>query len=234
MRFAKHFWTTVLSLSGLVGLYLAAVAGKLVWSFWAVVAASVLVAGSIVFVPKLLDWANRAKKYESLLRSVAVAKDENANLKQELREAQAKIESRWSDGREEGIRRVIGCLMAQSAEVPTLTGIGIEEGEAVVLFARWTPRCAPIGARYALLAKATGVTRGEVEVRDIDASRAVMTLVCVEATIARFWEALADDAEVHDAAPHDVYLSPAVEPALLPIQKPEEDAEPILTLEAEV
>ena len=63
IKFFKIFWATLGSLAGIAALYVGAESIHVLWAFWLIVAAAVVVAGGWVLVPKLRDLLLRMRKY---------------------------------------------------------------------------------------------------------------------------------------------------------------------------
>lgn len=168
IAFWKRFWTTLISIAGVVALYLAARAENFLWAFWLVVLAALTITTTTLFAPRSLDWIRRVRDYPRLLEAAARLQADKDGLAQNVDRAVASAESNWDRGVAEGRAHVLGCLIAQSLDrMPELKGVEKIEGQAVLL-AQWDPGEHILGARFHLEVEATGYIRGVLEVIDFE------------------------------------------------------------------
>ncbi|TFV72512.1 hypothetical protein E4P39_16300 [Blastococcus sp. CT_GayMR19] len=214
-KILARFWAVLVSLAGVVGLYIAAEVEDLLWAFWVVVAGALAITAATILAPRGFEWTKKVRGYDRLLELSGRLQVEIESLKESNRRATLEAEKNWSVGMEEGIRQVRGALLAQSLEhVPELVGVQAVNGDVAVL-ARWPDEHPEIlGARYDLEVRTTGAVRGVVEARTYDQQRELVAFVCVGKKSSAFWTRLAERADVDTELPKGL----ALRPSALPVQ----------------
>jgi hypothetical protein len=206
-KFLKIFWSTAVSFAALVGAYFGAVPLRIVWLFWVVVACSVVVAVFAVLVPRGIEIVTRVRGYPKLLKRAAILIDENDKLKEQIRSLQAKASKRWKDGIEEGKWQILGSITAVAYGALALKGVAMREGQ-LSLVAEANGSGPVIGARYSLESELNGDIMGVVEARQVDGSRKLINLVCIEPTVMAFWQRLGENALLDSSPPAGFRLIP--------------------------
>jgi hypothetical protein len=208
MEFIKRFWIYTGSMAGVVALYFGAVPLHLIWVFWVVIALAAFAAGAKMVVPRLVTYATRIKNYPALLRASGESQEANDRLRAELREAEAAVLVRWSEGVDEGRRQILGSLLAiEVTKIPSLTGIDLARDGRLLLLAPWLEGGPRVGARFSLSAASSGSTRGVIEVVDVNKAEGRISFLCVEEHNPAFWKHLLDRAAVNSEPPADVTLA---------------------------
>lgn len=209
MRFLNRFWSAALSLSGLVALYLAALALSLVWVFWAVLGTSAIYAFVRVIAPRGLTYIEKVRNYDSLLEQAARSQTEVQRLHNDLKEVKADLTGQAAIALAEGRKELLGALLAGQASVtPSLLGLDLV-GTEVVVIASWTTDGGPaVGARYAMETKASGSLRGILEIVEVDREAGRARMACIKQVSEPFWLHLQEQAEINSNPPTDVLLSP--------------------------
>lgn len=208
--FWKRFWAAVLSLTGIVALYLTALPLHLLWVFWAVIGLAAAYAGISIGFPRVADWVKAVRNHPALLNAAATAEREAGRLRSELNAAETAANTQWSAGLEEGRRQIIGgILAARVVSPPQPVAVHNDAEGRTILVATCNDPNIEIGARFRLSASSAGVSRGVVEVVDIDDARRVSLCRCdLDRAFDRFWEYLAQKAETDTMVQPGLELTP--------------------------
>lgn len=204
--FLKRFVAAAVTLAGVVGLYLGAVAVDLVWVFWFVIGGSAVVAALPAATKRAVDAARRIRHYPQLVRNYGNLQQEHEELQKRHRVTSDRIARSYADGYKEGQDQVLGALRAEAAEVPAVKAIGVYSGAVCLIGSYVGDKPVVTGSRYVVVASTTGNTKGFVEVAEVDEARKIVTLRCAIPTVQPFWEHLAERVEYDESAPKDVEL----------------------------
>ncbi|WP_410666734.1 hypothetical protein [Amycolatopsis sp. cmx-4-68] len=195
--FVKRFWTWVVSLSGVVGLYLGALAVNLVWAFFVVVGISLAVG----LAPKIYASARlvamRLRNYPKLLERIALLEVM----------PQEKSVVAWRAGVNEGRAQAIGAVISVNVEPPQLTAISLL-GEEVCLIVKFQVEPEMVQAlQFNVTHVDTGEIKGLVRGCKVDSEKSIVYLQCVEATVPEFWSHLKEKAPYDPSPPAGFELS---------------------------
>ncbi|MEU5725050.1 hypothetical protein ABZ783_24965 [Micromonospora sp. NPDC047738] len=203
--FIGRFWALVVSLAGLVGLYLGAVAVKLTWAFWAVVAVAVAAAA----VPGVRQWLSDTRTalrdHPALKAEIASLGEQVASLTEQLAAARESAEDQYAAGLVEGSARILATALSSYTIPPRIVGIAHRHG-SITLVARFDDPEPDRRVRFTVVASGTGEVKGAVRVQEIDRSRKRIYLECVEATSQQFWAHLEQRAAYDSTAPKGTEL----------------------------
>ncbi|MPZ24995.1 MAG: hypothetical protein GEV12_00700 [Micromonosporaceae bacterium] len=219
--FLIRFWSAAVSLAGIAGLYIGAVAIDQAAAFWIVMAIALVVGGGPPVARKTLEWVSRIRTYRSLLARVAQAEISVEELRGSLAAASKEARDKWEAGIKEGYARIRGMLLALEGEPPPLVAIGEADG-AVVLIARRL-HGNEVGARYRVVDEYARETKGVVEAHEIDDESGTVLLRCVEALAEPFWRHLLFRAPFDTSPPWGVVLARCeydIGPSTQPIEEP--------------
>lgn len=205
-RVLVTFWTSLVSLAGVVGLFWAAQQLHLIFQFWLIVGLAVLLAIGRWTLPGAREWLRHARAYRGLLRAIGERDQKISGLEQDLSAALDHGPEEFKRGLEEGQRRVLGSFLAFRKEPPEIIGI-VEYDGGVALLAKDTDPPLPDGARFSVVVAHTGQPRGAVEVVAAAGLEGTAVLRCVEPTNERFWQALEERAAYDNSPPAGTALA---------------------------
>lgn len=206
LGFLRRFLAASVTLAGVVGLYLAALTVDLVWTFWIVIGGAGLVATVPIVAKHGADYIQRIRSYPRLIKQHAELENQRDTLSGQLLIARERIRHAYQEGHREGKELITGALRAISSGIPKLVAIG-QHRDSVCLIAQYSPEY-PVTpkARFVVASSATGRSRGEVEVAELDEERQIVILQCVRPTSEQFWKHLAERVEYDESAPDDAEL----------------------------
>lgn len=203
--FLGRFWAMAVSLAGLVGLYLGAVAVKLTWAFWAVVGLAV-VASAVTPIRKWLTETRAVlRSHPALETEIASLRSQLASLRDELAEARESAHSQYLAGLDEGAARIVGTVLSADVAPPRILGIAERSG-VVTLVGRYQGPTLARRARFTVVASGTGEAKGAVAVHEIDEPRKLVYLKCVDPISQQFWTHLEQRMAYDSTAPKEVEL----------------------------
>lgn len=205
--FFIRFWTSVVSLAGVVGLYLAADAAKLLIAFWIVVFGGIVAAGARPAWRFIGDFSTRQRNYPRLIERVATLEMANKQLTQAETEARAATEQLAMAMLHEGRMQVFAWLRGKSiAPIPVISSVKIDDGE-LVLVAQYAGKMALTPReRFTVAQKDTGEVKGAVMCSRTDQGRNLVYLQLVENAAPAFWDAVRDRAFSEPAPPDMIEL----------------------------
>lgn len=208
LDFARRFWAAVVSVAGVVGLYLAADAANLVRAFWIVVVVAVVIAAISKGWRWALESATRIRNYPKTLTRIATLEEEVKTLRSIEEEVSERIEKSRNQGRAIGHAEALGVFFSNMVPNLEWTAVGVTDS-IVILHARVTDNRLPIEqARYQVRSILTGDVKGTVEVIDTNDTDRTMRLRCVDERDSKFWEKLRDRATLESAPPQGIELLP--------------------------
>lgn len=202
---SRTFVAVLLAFATIVGLYFAAAALRLEMIFWFVVGAALLVSIVVVARKPVRSLVVAWRDYPGQLRKVASLEHRVRQLRNELDVARADIQSAVDDGIAEGHAQARGAFLATISGIPGVIGIAERDG-AVNLVGSIPSTGLRMGARYRVVVKLTGQLRGVVQVSELDETRNICFLACVDATNEPFWKALSEQVIADDRPPLGVVL----------------------------
>lgn len=215
-RFLAMFWGTVVSLAGVVGLYIGAAQIGVLWAFWLTLAISVLVAGGASLGPRAIEVAMRFRNYPTVLARVVDLEKELDEAKEVLQEKTRLSEESYSRGVGDGHREMLGAIKASIAGELAISEVVMEDGRIFIISRFTNRRNLAIGARFNLQNSITGEIKGAVEIEKIREDRGMAYLGCVSVNVPEFWEKLTEHASLESAPPRGLALVPCDIPAIEP------------------
>ncbi|MFY1703538.1 hypothetical protein ACN28G_17660 [Micromonospora sp. WMMA1923] len=203
--FFGRFWTMVVSMAGLVGLYLGAVQVDLTWAFWAVIGLAAVGTSVSPIRRWVADTRARIRSYPAMEAESASLRDQLEALEKELADARASADERYAAGLNEGAARIVGTIMSADAKPPTIIALAERNG-AVALVARYDGSRPDRRLRFTVVASGSGEIKGAVGVLNVDESRRVAYLKCIDAISHQFWSHLEQRMAYDSSAPKGIEL----------------------------
>lgn len=144
----------------------------MVWAFWIIIPAAVLLALIAIYTPKGFKLYEQARKYPGLLRAAEEAEQRVTDLERLNATLSKSAESRYVAGLREGRDEVIGAVMAATslAELD-LTALAIRDGAVYVVASIVSGDVPAVGSRFSVEVKATGEKKAIVVVESWDRER---------------------------------------------------------------
>jgi len=200
-RYWRNFWSATVSLAGLVGLYLGAIAVDLTWAFYAVIVLAAIIAG----VHPLTRWAItigiKVRNYQKLLDMIADLQAKVAAADTARDDVILLAENAWEKGVVEGRAQIIGAYTSSQFECPDIISIACVDDCPVLVTTMPSQPEHFVGARFRLVAVQTGETKGYVEVDRVDIVRSVVYMRPIVETVPEFWRHLRERAAYDHSAP---------------------------------
>jgi len=206
LHFLKRFWTLAVSLAGVVGLYLGALAVNLTKVFWIVLAVSVIVAGLPIAFKKIIDIGIRFRNYPALLLQSAKLQEEKEELATSLEESQKLTAKAWSRGLSEGRAQVLGSLLGIDVEIPKIVGIRSGQDDVLLIGQCTSDKMIRIGTRF-VVESSFGDPRGIVEAIEQDEEKSLVFFKRIDNSAPIFWSHLQDRVQFDTSEPVGVQLA---------------------------
>jgi hypothetical protein len=207
--FLVRFWAVAVSLSALVGLYVAAGVADKLPAFWGVLALAVVIVSVQTYAKKIPEIITRVRNYPVLLHRVVFQQEELETLRAGERAALGQIESVWEAGVKEGRAEFAGAFLCVDRETPAVESVTERDGKLCLVGSYNDPEIKPyVGARYFVSLMGGDDYRGVVELSAHHESRQLCFLKCVEATRPEFWEHLAQRVAIDASPPPGIELIP--------------------------
>jgi hypothetical protein len=204
--YIKRFWTWLVSLAAVGGLYVGAVAIKATTFFWIAIPVALILAGIRPTLHGLGEIIVRIRNYPALLRRVAQAERQMEELESNGRNLKESAEDARKLGRKQAYSEFRGWIIALGSQPPKIVGIADDDGVIALVGEQPTELQPAVGARYSVRTSATGRYRGSVEISRIDAKTGFVLMRCIEAAAAEFWQHLIDRVSYDDSAPANIIL----------------------------
>jgi hypothetical protein len=167
-RFLTVFWSAVISLAGLVGLYLSAEAVNRTRLFWYVISLGVIVGCTPLatrLIRRLAELVKKGKDYDRVLQQLAVQQTALEERNENVKELESQATKQFAAGVLEGQKQIIGAeITTQIGEMPKLIALAQDRGRAVLVARHNEPDGVPLGARFLVEVQGTGSIKGAVEV----------------------------------------------------------------------
>lgn len=212
--FIKTFWSAVVSLAVVGGIYFGAKAINAVWEFWALIGLALGAALIKLLAPRVRQIAQKVQQYPVLTADVSTLREEVQNLRQQLADEKRRTSEEWSRGISEGRREAVGAIAANMNEVPILNAVTTRNGQLLLRAAIANVKMPYLGALYLVQSSLTDEVKGTVRIVSFDASNRTVFLECTETRVVPFWEQLEASAQINPAVPPDVRLVPYTLPPL--------------------
>jgi hypothetical protein len=208
--FLKRFWTAVLSVATVLGLFVGALAVHQLWLFWIVLVVGLIAGLAKPILRIAADVITRYRAHGALLLRVAHAEKSLRAATQAIAELRAEAGTEYARGIEDGIARSVGASLARGMTLmPQLTSISVQDGE-VALMGRWDSAQLPpvIDSWLSVEVIGTGESKGAVRVIFVDPEARTVKMLCCEKSAPEFWRRLARRAPEDPAPPQGVRLRP--------------------------
>lgn len=210
--FLTRFWTWLVSLAGVVGLYLGAVQLNVEVVFFIVAAVAILGAGIRPAVSWVVDVGTRYRNYPRLLEQVATLTTEVRNHHAASSVIPDATKEAYAQGVKEGTDRFRALIEGSIREPPALVGAKMSDGGDIVeLVARYSVDAEhhPPSkyARYRLEVYETGECFGILGVSRFNRNRSLVYLYCIEPLNEQYWESLAKVVVTDVSAPSGMVLT---------------------------
>jgi len=207
-EFAKRYWAAAVSIATVVGLYVGAVAIHLVLAFWIVMLGSLVIAGGPIAGRRALDYANRIRNYDVLLKRAAASEEDATVLRERLDAERRSTSAVFVDGIIEGRKQAIGAILSGLAAPATLLSIS-KRDDGLVLAAKFEDgNSIANGTRFALAVAGTGDVRAVVEVFEFDEAKRIALMTPAPPIDTEFWRQIAERAETNPDPPTSLRLEP--------------------------
>lgn len=208
LDFLRRFWAWAATLATISALGLAAQDLGMLHVFWAVLVLALVIAGTSVASPRLLDVAQRVRAYPRLLNRAAQLQEQNEVLRQALSTVDTEMRSAFASGIKEGHQQIRGALLSQTVTTPpTLISTSIVNDE-LLLFGQTDQFSVPlIGCRFIVQVLGSNEVKGIVEVAGVNEDERTVSLICKEATVPEFWTRLEANAVADASPPSGVMLA---------------------------
>jgi hypothetical protein len=206
-KYVKQFWTWVVSLAVVGGMYFGAAAIHATWAFWALIGVAAVLTGGSALTRWVRHVLTQSHAFPVLSGRVEALQAENDSLREQLAGERRRADNELERGLAEGRSQAFGVVLATAAEVPVLTEITTLNGQ-LLLAATVSGSPPRQGARYFVRASLTGDVKGAVQVLRFDSGKKMVFLECVDTRNVAFWNALEERANLDSAVPKGIALAP--------------------------
>jgi hypothetical protein len=206
--FVKRFWGAAVSIAGVLGLYLGAVAIQATFWFWLALIAALAIAATPSTLAFFRKHIRRYLDYPELADRVELMKSQIQRLETIAQETGASRDSLRDTGISEGHAQFLGFLLGNATSPPVLIGIH-KSDERLMLVAQYSLGQKPmLQARFTLAVATMAESRGSVEVVNVNTANQRVLLKHCDNLAPAFWKHLHDRADFDTSAPNDVELIP--------------------------
>lgn len=215
--FLRRFWKWLVSLAGVAGLYLGALAVNLTNIFFVILAVAVVLGAARPAGTKTLEVIKRFRAHPQLLSEVARLENEADKAQRSIRRADGRAKASYDKGVLEGRAQARGAILAvySGEDIPEIRSIASRPGGAA-LVGIYTDKAPQKGARFNVSTEHLGDLKGVVEVTSVRTAEKAVLLECVSRTVPRFWAHLTERASYDSAPPPGVELTAYVLPTVSP------------------
>ncbi len=212
--FIKTFWSAIVSLAVVGGMYFGAKAINAVWEFWALIGLALGAALIKWLTPMCRQIAQKVRQYSALTAEASTLREEVQNLRQQIADEKRRTSEEWSRGISEGRLEAVGAIAANMNEVPLLNAVTTRDGQLLLRAATTSVNMPYLGALYLVQSSLTNEVKGKVRIASFDAASGTVFLECIETRVVPFWQQLEASAQINPTVPPDVRLVPYTLPPL--------------------